>query len=70
MAKKKRPKIALLRYCQPTGLKNKSPRLETMCTFLKEATLRKRDSLDCEAATDQTPPRLEGFSNLKKGALK
>jgi hypothetical protein len=41
MAKKKRPKIALLRYCQPTGLKDRSPRLETMCTFLKGSTNKK-----------------------------
>jgi hypothetical protein len=41
MAKKKRPRIALLKYCQPTGLKNKSPRLETMCISLKGNTKKK-----------------------------
>ncbi len=35
MPKKKRPKIVLLRYCQPTGLKSRSPRLETLCNSLK-----------------------------------
>ncbi len=42
MASKKHPKIALLKYCQPTGLKNKSPRLETMCNALKR-NIRKKD---------------------------
>jgi len=35
LPKKKSPKIALLKYCQPAVLKSRSLRLETLCSSLR-----------------------------------
>jgi hypothetical protein len=39
--KKKSPKIVLLKYCQPTGFKVRSPRLEMFYNSLKGSLKKK-----------------------------